>query len=293
NAVAVSPDGKLAATASKDKTVKVWELATGRELDTLAGPTDTPLAVALLGADRVAVGGLASTGASGQLHFWKGTPARLTTSVTAGEVYFLAALPDGSKLAAWTGQVVQGQVKKASNYKVLDAAGKELSSVSDKVLGVRAVAFAADLSLAAAGDKTGTVRLWDLAEKKQVGGDWPLCAAEVADLGLTPDKALIVAADEKGQVKVADVAKRAVLAAVAAHPAGVRALVVSPTGDSFVTIGADREVKAWPLAATLTELKPSRTWAMPVGVLAAAYAPDGRSVVTANADGTAFVLAMP
>src|SRR6516162_6189398 len=37
-AVAFSPNGNEVATASFDKTVKVWEVATGKEIKTLAGP---------------------------------------------------------------------------------------------------------------------------------------------------------------------------------------------------------------------------------------------------------------
>jgi WD40 repeat protein len=35
-AVAVTPDGRYAISASDDRTLKVWELATGRELATVA-----------------------------------------------------------------------------------------------------------------------------------------------------------------------------------------------------------------------------------------------------------------
>src|SRR5207248_1577856 len=38
-AVTVSPDGRRAATGSFDKTVKLWDLSTGKELRTLAGPS--------------------------------------------------------------------------------------------------------------------------------------------------------------------------------------------------------------------------------------------------------------
>src|SRR5438445_10994547 len=37
--VAVSPDGRRIATGSEDRTAKVWDAATGRELLTLAGHT--------------------------------------------------------------------------------------------------------------------------------------------------------------------------------------------------------------------------------------------------------------
>jgi WD40 repeat protein len=37
NAVAVTPDGKLAVSASWDKTLKVWDLGSGRALCTLEG----------------------------------------------------------------------------------------------------------------------------------------------------------------------------------------------------------------------------------------------------------------
>ena len=86
------------------------------------------------------------------------------------------------------------------------------------------------------------------------------------------------------------VAKRATIApAIAAHKAGVRGLLVSPKGDAFITIGTDREVKAWSLKDPAAP-KEVRSWKLPVSVNGAAYSPDGKSLVTANADGTAYVL---
>ena len=46
-AVAVTPDGQRAVSASGDKTLKVWELDSGRELRTLAGHTGSVSGVAV------------------------------------------------------------------------------------------------------------------------------------------------------------------------------------------------------------------------------------------------------
>ena len=44
--VAFSPDGKLLASASRDKTVRLWDPATGAALQTLEGHRDSVLSVA-------------------------------------------------------------------------------------------------------------------------------------------------------------------------------------------------------------------------------------------------------
>ena len=185
---------------------------------------------------------------------------------------------------------------KNNAYEVYDAKGKLLSSYLDKGRKVTAATFTADLAWAVAGDETGGVQVFDLEKKERVGGNLPLFTRGVADLGVTPDKKYIVAADDEGQVKVAEVkdGKLNVVAAGKAHKSGVRAVLVSPTGKTFFTIGNDRELKAWSLtdlkAEALTEV---RAWAVPVTATGAAYTPDGKSVVTANADGTAYVLELP
>ncbi len=47
NAVAITPDGKQAVSASGDNTLKLWDLATGEELATLTGHSDSVNAVAI------------------------------------------------------------------------------------------------------------------------------------------------------------------------------------------------------------------------------------------------------
>jgi WD40 repeat protein len=296
NAVAVSPNGKFVATAGTDQTIKVWNLASGKEVGTLVGNADTPYAVAFLGDDGLVMGGLIPAVGTGRMHLWGTNPGRLNKSVTTGEVYNIVALKDGSKFAAWTARPAVGDAVKNNTYELYDGKGNPVPNavISDKGRNVRSATFTTDLAWAVSGDVSGGVRIWDLAKKEPLGANWPLFANAIQDLGITGDRKTLVAADERGEVKVADVAKREVLATIPPQKGGVRTLLVSPTGTTFVTVSNDHEVKAWSLAAGgLKQAKPVRAWALPVGVNGLAYTPDGKQVVTANADGTAYVLELP
>lgn len=293
NAVAVSPNGKLVATAAVDQTIKVWDVATGKEVATLVGNADTPFALSFLGNDAVVMGGSLPTRDAGRLHFWTVNPPR-STAVPTGEVYTVVPSADASKLGAWASRQAVGDTVKNNAYEIYDAKGKLLSSTPDKGRNVRSATFTPDLAWAVAGDENGTLRIFDLAKQERLGGDWPLFQRSFADLGITADKKLLVASDDESGVKVADVAKREVIADGKAHQSKLRALVVSPTGATFATISEDREVKVWSLTAFKDKkIEAVRAWVLPVTVNGAVYTPDGKSVVTANADGTAYVLELP
>ena len=292
NAVAVSSDGKLIATAGTDQTIRVWELATGKEIATLVvGNTDIPWGIAFLGNNSLAMGGSLERQVSGRLHFWRIKPPNLTTSVHTGEVFALVANPEGSKLVAWTARPAVGDFKNYA-YETYDAKGAKIASQSDSGREVTAASITPDLTWVAAGDKQGTIRIWDLTKKdERIGGDWPMLVNPVVDLGVTFDKKTIVAVDDKGLVHVGDVAKRETLAKFEPHKSGVHSLLVSPKNGMLVTISNDREIKAWSLPlADRKDPRPVRSWNLPVGVNGAAFTPDGRNLVTANMDGTAYVL---
>ncbi len=297
NAVAVSPDGKFVATAGTDQTIKIWDIATGKEVGTLIGNADVPYALAFLGNDSVAMGGRLPTGDTGRLHFWNRTPANLNKSVPTGEVYTVVPSTDGTKIGAWTARPAVGETVKNNAYEVYSAKGDLLLSVpdkGDKGRNVRSATFTPDLTWAVAGDETGTVRIYDLDKKERVGADWPLFQRSLADLGVTADKKHLVAADDEGRVVVADVAKREVIADGKPFKSGVRAVLVSPTGTTFLTISNDRELKVWSLTGFKDKkIEELRSWVVPVTVNGAAFTPNGQSIVTANADGTAYVLELP
>jgi WD40 repeat protein len=276
-AVAVSRDGRFAATASDDRTVKVWELATGAEAGTLTGPAGETYAVAFVGPGRVVAGG-----AEGRLRWWDVGQSVAARTANTGTVYTLVAAADG-RLGVWS--------RNNSNQDVFERyaadgtpAGEPLTSKEKEAA---CGTLSPDLSLAAAGDKDGVVRIWDLATKERVGDEWRLFDRAVADLGITADRKTLVAVAADGEVAVGDLAGRKPRAKAKAGANGVNGVVVAPAGGRFAVLGADGDVRAFDLDG-----KELRRWQLPTPANGAAFAPDGSRLVTANADGTAYVLAV-
>ncbi len=291
-AVAVSPDGRLAATASTDRTIKLWDLADGREAGTLLGAVEKMYSVGFVGPDKLVSGGELNTGDAGRVQFWSVRPPKAEKGTPTGRVFNVVGAADGSKAAAWSVRPAVGD-EGNHTFELFDGDGKPTGSLADRGRKVQAVGFSPDLQWAASGDAQGAVRIWNLAKRETVGGDFTLFDKNpVADLAISPDKTRLVAVDTAGQVKVGDLTNpRAwnVLGRAEAHPAGINGILISPKGDTFVTLGTDGEVKAWDLKG----VKELRTWKCPVTVWGAAYTPDGKRLLTANGDGTAYVLAMP
>lgn len=73
NTVAVSPNGRLMASAGEDKTIMIWDLATGKKLKTMTGHTGFIYSVSFNSESTVLVSG----SADGTVRVWdviKGTP---------------------------------------------------------------------------------------------------------------------------------------------------------------------------------------------------------------------------
>jgi WD40 repeat protein len=299
--VAVSPDGALIATGSSDRTIKIWDRKTGVEMATLTGHTSAVMALVFTPDSKQ----LVSSGYEASIRRWQVSPPREIVRTpqqlkVLGRLRnyssYMALDPDGKTLQVWM-HMKEANVKTIVELINLEA-GEPVYEFMETNLTINCCAFSGNGKLVATGaDTNGVVRIRTLGKEAATmlpGGDWFLFdkTTGVADLAITPDGTTLIAGSKQGEIKIANIQKREVLKTIKAHEAGIGAVIVSPDGKAFATVGTDNVIKAWSVDGT--EL---RRWDLGKNqgmfVVNIAFTPDGKQLVTANANTTVYILDLP
>ncbi|QJW97499.1 WD40 repeat domain-containing protein [Frigoriglobus tundricola] len=323
NGLAVTADGKFLVTGGEDKTVRVWDVASGKQLRSFQGHTDGVTAVAVRGDGRQ----LASASNDGAVRLWDLTTVDDHKALTDAKesLWALALSPDGKHLAA------AGADKTIRVYATATGA---LEAALDAGAAVTALAFLPDGNRLAAGGGDKIVRIWDVAAKKVLkelppnalavlavaaSDDGKLVASGSADAtvrGFDPEsgkelwkwaarKAACGVAIRKGGTHVAvgladgtlallDVSGAAPkeLSAQFAHTAGCACVAFSPTGHRLASVGGDGAIRVWSVDpnGALVQQHRFEGQATPTSstgfapLSAVGFSPDGRFVVAGGAD---------
>jgi len=309
NSVAFSPDGRLLATGGEDYVVKVWDTANGNELRTLFTPWPS---IMLFGPSGTL---LLVTGTSGA-RVWDTTSWRAWPLQVTGADEFLvrsaAFTPDGRAVAGSDGRSVKvwdalsgmelrtrtiaGAVTFSSDGRLLvvQIGGSGVAEVFEAESGVKlhtiesgnpdlgfGAVFSPEQRWLAAGDRSGTIRVWDIATGRLTGelrtkqGN-----STESPVSIDANGRFLVASGTTGNVTVWDIGAGA----------PVRAIRSGPTETTFfrqtTRLGPDGRLVTLALSdrgGTLSMLDVAggrQLYALPMNARRVALSRDGRVIAT-------------
>ena len=271
-AVAFSPVGDVAVSASADNRLVLWHVASGRELRSLMGHTDSVFACAF----SPDGGQLLSGSSDNSLKLWDtGTGAELR-SLTGhqGTVLACAFSPDGR-------QLLSGSSDKT--LKLWDAGtGAELRTLTGHQGRVFACAFSPDGSQLLSGSSDNTLKLWDAgtgAELRRLTGH----EGAILACAFNPDGHQVLSGSSDKTLKLWDAGTGAELRSLTGHRGYVLACSFSPDGSQLLSGSSDNTLKLWNTGtgAELRSLKGHRR-----SVRACAFSPDGHQLLSGSEDNT-------
>jgi WD40 repeat protein len=284
SSVVYSPDGRTLASGSLDTTIKLWDVATGKELATLKGHTAEVNSVAYSPDGNT----LASGSRDKTIKLWDMATGKAKNTLKGHEddVTSVKYSPDGKTLASGS---FDGTIK------LWDVTtGKELITLKGHKGWVNSVAFSPDGKTLASGSSDKTIKLWKGATGEEQA-TFKGHMSSVFSVAYGPDGKTLASGSLDSTIKLWDMATGNELATLKGHTAGtsVVAVVYSPDGKMLASGSWDSTIRLWDVATGKERATIHGHTGDTGGVLAVAYNPDGKALASGSGDNTIKLWGVP
>ncbi len=309
--VAFSPDGHTLATASGDKTVRLWDLRAPRQpspLGTLTGHDDFVRSVAFSPDGHT----LATTSADSKARLWDVSdlrqPRLLSTLPDHTGGWSVAFSPDGHTLATTSSNSPDRHALATTSndsditaqlWDVSDPGQPSpLGTVAGHTGGVWSVAFSPDGKALSTGSADHTARLWDISDPRQ---PHPLSTltghdGSIHSVAFSLDGRILAtgSADRKARLwDISDPRQPHPLSTLTGHTDQIHSVAFSPDERTLATGSADKTARLWDISDSRQPHPLGTLTGHTRTVISVAFSPDGRTLATTSLDHTARLWDIP
>jgi WD40 repeat protein len=242
--VALSADGRKAASGGWDKRICVWDLQTGRLQAQLLGHSGTLSHPGIVYEVAFAPDGnmLVSSGYDGTIRLWDLSTGRQLRKLVGheGSVTALALSDDGRVLVSGGGSDRTVRVWQLDTF-------REVYRLTGHRGPIHRISVSGDGKLAVSAGTDGQLRLWDLRAGKELPRFKPTSALLSVDL--SADGSLALTADIEGNICLFDVESGIEVRRFAGHGKAVKMAVMSADLRRMLSGSHDGTMRLWNLSS--------------------------------------------
>ncbi|WP_026734397.1 eIF2A-related protein [Fischerella sp. PCC 9605] len=269
--VSFSPDGKTIATASDDRTARLWNL-NGKLITEFKGHQNSVNSVSFSPDGNT----IATASLDGTARLWN-LNGKLITEFKGHQssVNSVSFSPDGNTIATASSD---------GTARLWNLNGQQFKKFKGHQSSVNSVSFSPDGKTIATASLDGTARLWNLNEQQPQIIEFKGHQSSVNSVSFSPDGKTIATASLDGTAQLWNLnGQQPQIIEFEGHQSSVNSVSFSPDGKTIATASLDGTARLWNLNGKLiTEFKGHQS-----SVNSVSFSPDGNMIATASLDGTA------
>lgn len=232
NSVAISPNGKIIASGSSDKTIKIWNLTTGRNIRTLTGHSWSVFSVAISHDGKT----LASGSGDETIKVWNLETGELLHTILCSFTIFSVTFVPNKKL------LLSGGCGKEFAFWDLE----EGRFSSGPIIGVTSVSISGDGQIIANGRGDGIIQIdcpSSLGKSRTFVGH----SGWISSVALSLNGQILASAGSDKTIKIWNLNTGEMLQLLTGHTDSVESVAISPDCQTLVSSSSDSTIKIWNL----------------------------------------------